>query len=214
MIDYSDLIPLAAIFFIFGAPVAAWIISRVLAHQERMEMLKRGIVPPPNAREMRKAMKYGWTPGQPMPGRRVIITIRLTFYAQQQLRRGIQVAFIGLALLIGLGFIGYRSDGHYVYGPWLLGGLIPMFVGIAQIVGAVLSGATFGPQTVRQQFGPADTGSASAQGSPLDRRDAAGADLRRVAARIDAGDREAGVAAGLPLSIERRARKKINAAGS
>ena len=167
MIDYSDLIPLAAIFFMFGAPVAAWIISRVLSHQERMEMLRRGIVPPPNAREMRKAMKYGWVPGQPTPGAQNQYYYPADIYAQQQLRRGIQVAFIGFALLIGLGFIGYRSDGQYVYGPWLLGGLIPMFVGIAQIVGAVMSGATFGPQTVRQRFGAADTaGSAPEQGSP------------------------------------------------
>ena len=165
MMDYSDLIPLAAIFFIFGAPVAAWIISRVLGHQERMEMLRHGIVPPPNAREMRKAMKYGWTPNASQPGAMPNHYFEQDFYAQHQLRRGIQVAFIGLALLIGLGFIGYRSDGHYAYGPWLLGGLIPMFVGIAQIVGAVLSGATFGPQTVRQQFGPADTG-ASASAPP------------------------------------------------
>ncbi len=159
MMDYSDLIPLAAIFFIFGAPVAAWIISRVLAHQERMEMLRRGIVPPPNAREMRKAMKYGWTPGAASSG--VVPNHYLyepDFYAQQQLRRGIQVAFIGFALLVGLGFIGYRSDGQYVYGPWLLGGLIPMFVGIAQIVGAVLSGATFGPPASRERIGQSNAG--------------------------------------------------------
>jgi hypothetical protein len=167
VIDYSDLIPLAAIFFIFGAPVAAWIISRVLAHQERMEMLRHGIVPPPNARDMRKAMKFGWTPNaaqQSAPPNQYFC--EPDFYAQQQLRRGIQIAFIGFALLIGLGFIGYRSDGQYVYGPWLLGGLIPMFVGIAQIVGAVLSGASFGPQTMRQRFGPADSpGVASAPGT-------------------------------------------------
>jgi hypothetical protein len=161
--DYSDLIPLFAIFFIFGAPVAAWIVSRVLAHQERMEMLRRGIVPPPNAREMRKAMKYGWTPGMSAPGAVPNQYVYDTdFVAQQQLRRGIQVAFIGFALLVGLGFIGYHGDGRYVYGPWLLGGLIPMFVGIAQIIGAVLSGATFGPPTVRQQFGPASDGGAAA----------------------------------------------------
>ena len=163
MIDYSDLIPLAAIFFIFGAPVAAWIISRVLAHQERMEMLRRGIVPPPNAREMRKAMKYGWTPNASQSG---AVPNQYLYepdaYAQQQLRRGIQVAFIGFALLIGLGFIGYRSDGQYVYGPWLLGGLIPMFVGIAQIIGAVLGGATLGAPTTRQRFGPADPGGSNA----------------------------------------------------
>jgi hypothetical protein len=159
--DYSDLIPLFAIFFIFGAPVTAWIVSRVLAHQERMEMLRRGIVPPPNAREMRKAMKYGWTPGVPPPGSPPNpYAYETDFYAQQQLRRGIQVAFIGFALLVGLGFIGYHGDGRYVYGPWLLGGLIPMFVGIAQIIGAVLSGATFGPPAARQRFGPSNAESA------------------------------------------------------
>ena len=166
MIDYSDLIPLAAIFFIFGAPVTAWVISRVLAHRERMEMLRHGFVPPPNARDMRKAMKYGWTPdagapGAGAPGAGVPPTQYLyepDFFAQQQLRKGIQVACIGFALLVGLGFIGYH-DGRYVYGPWLLGGLIPMFVGIAQIIGAVLGGAQLGPGVARQHLGPTAAGS-------------------------------------------------------
>ncbi|MBV9234091.1 MAG: hypothetical protein JO030_08620 [Candidatus Eremiobacteraeota bacterium] len=139
----------------------------MLAHQERMEMLRHGIVPPPNAREMRKAIKYGWAPGAtPPPG---AMPNQYFFgnelYAQQQLRRGIQVALVGFALLLGLGFIGYRGDGQYVYGPWLLGGLIPMFVGIAQIIGAVMSGATFGPPQPRAQFGPQPNG-AEAEAQP------------------------------------------------
>ncbi|MBV8491054.1 MAG: hypothetical protein JO199_11050, partial [Candidatus Eremiobacteraeota bacterium] len=44
---------------VVGAPVAAWVVSRVLAHQERMEMIRRGFVPPPDPHSMRKAMKYG-----------------------------------------------------------------------------------------------------------------------------------------------------------
>jgi hypothetical protein len=44
--------------------------------------------------------------------------------------------------LIGLSFIGYH-DGTWRPGPWLLGGLIPFFVGLAQIMGAILSGASF-----------------------------------------------------------------------
>jgi hypothetical protein len=153
--DNSDsFVPAIAIIFIFGAPIAAFIISRVLAHQERMEMLRRGIAPPPNAREMRRAMKYGWTPNAPGEGAPHPY-YPADYYPQHQLRRGLQVAFIGLALLIGLGFIGYRGDGTYVYGPWLLGGLIPLFVGIAQIIGAVLGGASLGPPAARQQFGPA-----------------------------------------------------------
>jgi hypothetical protein len=152
--DPSDFVPAIAIIFIFGAPIAAFIVTRVLAHQERMEMLRRGIAPPPNPRDMRRAMKYGWTPNaaaQPMPHQ---YGYPPDYYPQQQLRRGMQVAFCGLALLIGLGFIGYRGDGTYVYGPWLLGGLIPLFVGIAQIIGAVLGGASFGPPAASQQFGP------------------------------------------------------------
>ncbi|MBV9408193.1 MAG: hypothetical protein JO164_05185 [Candidatus Eremiobacteraeota bacterium] len=55
---------------------------------------------------------------------------------QQALFKGIRLTLIGFAILLGLSFIG---GGHG--GPWLLGGLIPMFVGIAQIIIALLSGA-------------------------------------------------------------------------
>jgi len=163
----DNIVAALAVTCIFGLPVMGWIVSRVLAHQERMEMLRRGVVPPPNARDMRRAMKHGWTPGamqQDQPNHYDYYP--QDFYAQQQLRKGMQVAFVGLALLIGLGFIGYRGDGTYVYGPWLLGGLIPLFVGIAQIIGAVLSGATFGPAAARQRFGPgpSTSGPASAPG--------------------------------------------------
>ncbi|MBV8489641.1 MAG: hypothetical protein JO199_03850, partial [Candidatus Eremiobacteraeota bacterium] len=75
------------------------------------------------------------------------------YYAQHQLRRGIQVAFIGLALLIGLSFIGWHG-GNIVFGPWLLGGLIPMFVGVAQIISAVLGGARFGGNVGQPTYVP------------------------------------------------------------
>jgi MFS family permease len=158
--------PIIAIMFIIGGPIAAIIVWRVLAHQERMEMLRRGITPPPDPRTMRRAMKYGWQPG-PMPGASQgpipgpIPTMNPygydpNYYAQHQLRRGIQVAFVGLALLIGLSFIGYHGDGPPHYGPWLLGGLIPLFVGIAQVISAVMSGAQIGGGQVgnAQSFGP------------------------------------------------------------
>ncbi|HEY6327208.1 MAG TPA: hypothetical protein VIW73_11920, partial [Candidatus Cybelea sp.] len=58
-----------------------------------MEMLRHGIVPPPNAREMRKAMKYGWTPNASQPSAVPNHYFEQDFYAQHQLRRGIQVAF-------------------------------------------------------------------------------------------------------------------------
>lgn len=145
------LVPLGFFFFVIGLPVMLAMVSRFMAHQERMEYIRRGMMPPipPDPRMMRKAMKYGaWPPGPPpAPGSSFTPYYDPSYYAQHQLRRGIQVAFIGFALLIGLSFIGYHN-GSYVYGPWLLGGLIPMFVGIAQIIGAVLSGAQFGNVSV------------------------------------------------------------------
>jgi hypothetical protein len=151
--DSDTVVPVIAIVCIFGAPIAAWIVSRVLAHRERMEMLRHGMVPPPNEREMRRAMKQGWVPGQSAGPAINQYAYQTDFYAQHQLRKGIQVACIGFALLVGLSFIGYR-DGHYEVGAWLLGGLIPLFVGIAQIINAVLSGASFGVPAPQRRFGP------------------------------------------------------------
>jgi hypothetical protein len=80
--------------------------------------------------------------------------------AQCTMRRGILTAMVGFAILIGLSFIGYRGgDGPFVPasihpGPWLLGGLIPMFVGIAQIIIALLSGATFNIRMMPPPAGP------------------------------------------------------------
>ncbi len=141
------IVPLGFFFFVIGLPVTLAMVSRYMAHQERMEYIRRGMVPPPmppDPRMMHKAMKFGsWPPGPPPAPGTFVPYYDPSYYAQHQLRRGIQVAFIGLALLIGLSFIGYHG-GTYVYGPWLLGGLIPMFVGIAQIIGAVLGGAQLG----------------------------------------------------------------------
>jgi hypothetical protein len=80
--------------------------------------------------------------------------------AQCTLRRGITTAAVGFALLIGLSFIGYRGgDGIFNPatirpGPWLLGGLIPMFVGIAQIIIALMSGAIFSIGRIQPPPGP------------------------------------------------------------
>jgi hypothetical protein len=167
----ETIVPVMFFLIVIGAPIAAWIVSRVLAHQERMEMLRRGFMPPPDPRAMRNAMKYGakmgWSstagaPGAvPPPGWVPHGAYDPSYQAQIQLRRGIQVACIGFALLIGLSFIG-SHNGHYL-GPWLLGGLVPLFVGVAQIISAVLSGASLGPLGSTPggaRFGPADHGAA------------------------------------------------------
>jgi hypothetical protein len=161
----ENIVPVLGIIFLFGAPVAAWIVSRVLAHQERMEMIRRGYMPPPTSTEawsMKQASKAGWRASAPMPppsmSRMPNMPYEQQMYAQHQLRKGITVTCVGFALLIGLSFIDVGTPG-----PWLLGGLIPMFVGIAQIISAVMGGARFtfpapgpGPSD-SANFGPSST---------------------------------------------------------
>jgi hypothetical protein len=160
----DNLVPIVAILCIFGLPMFFAIMGRVYKHRERMEMLRRGIVPPPDGRAWRRAMRYQsggawqappWTQpgpqpmGAPMPP---YVPVDDPDSAQCTLHGGIKTAMVGFALLIGFAFIGYHNDGPFGTptihpGPWLLGGLIPMFVGIAQIIIALLSGATFGVRT-------------------------------------------------------------------
>lgn len=139
------LVPLIGMFFVFGLPITAWIVFRWLAHRERMEMIRAGMVPPVrgSARDWRQATV-------PAPAPAAAGSDQYTpESAQRQLRKGITLTFIGIALTIGLSLIGHH-DGGWRLGPWLLGGLIPTFVGIAQVVNALLFGATFGPAA---QFG-------------------------------------------------------------
>ena len=161
----DNLVAGLAIMLIFGAPIAAWIVSRVLVHQERMEMIRRGVVPPPGG--MRGMPPPGWQAGPippPQAGKRGVYPgYEDTSCAQRQLRKGITVAFVGLAIFIGLSFIG-MDDGRFTPGPWLIGGLVPTFVGIAQIINALLNGAqlpSFGagnPSAHSGNFGPPPPG--------------------------------------------------------
>ena len=49
---------------------------------------------------------------------------------------GIALAALGLALMIGLYPIGFVADTSYPlnFGPWMLGGLIPLFIGLALLL--------------------------------------------------------------------------------
>jgi hypothetical protein len=146
---YDDMVGAIAIIIIFGGPLAAWIVWRVLAHQERIEMIRRGFVPPdlpppPMGRRHWRG-SANWGPPGPVPPQTNAYAPppapgAYEYYAQAQLRKGITLTMVGLALLIGLSFIGPLS-GIFFFGPWMLGGLIPMFVGIAQIINALLNGA-------------------------------------------------------------------------
>jgi hypothetical protein len=126
-------IPIIGMICVFGLPIGGWIVTRVLDHRERMAMLQRGIVPPADSKMFRKGFRgyaasqqqWGGTPGAVPPPQYAYDDSNSP---QCQLRKGITTAMVGFALLIGLSFIG---------------GLIPMFVGVAQIITALLSGAQF-----------------------------------------------------------------------
>jgi hypothetical protein len=148
------LVPIALFFFLFGAPVLAFIVTRVLAHRERLEMIRHGIVPPAGAgrkayRDWRRQQgANGWGAGSWQAQSQTAGPGPVGGWAgyddepQRALYKGIRTAFVGFAILVGLSFIGGTplTPGFHG-GPWLLGGLIPMFVGIAQVIIALLSGA-------------------------------------------------------------------------
>jgi hypothetical protein len=134
----NAVIPLVAIVFVCGLPVAAFVFSRVLSHRERMAMIAHGIAPG-TADRMPPGLKPSGDASE---------------NAQVTLKKGIRLAFIGLAITIGLSFLGFHGDGVWQPGPWLLAGLMPLFIGIAQVLIALISGATFGPNFSRPQ-GPA-----------------------------------------------------------
>ncbi len=142
------LVPIALFFFLFGAPVLAFVVTRVLAHRERLEMIRHGIVPPPSGRRAYRQWQQQSGPAPSAPWQTPPPVPPAAAWAgyddepQRALYKGIRTAFIGLALLLGLSFIGGTplTPGFHG-GPWLLGGLIPMFVGIAQMIIAVLGRA-------------------------------------------------------------------------
>jgi hypothetical protein len=141
MNDNEAFIPVFAIFCTIGLPIMAWMMFRLLKHRERMEMIRHGMAPT-------ERVGTAWVPPPQQPqvserrGKRKgrgghdeeIDPPHVT------LRKGIRLSMIGLAITIGLSFIGF--DGHPEPGPWLLGGLIPMFVGLSQVILALLSGAS------------------------------------------------------------------------
>jgi hypothetical protein len=153
----DTVVPIVIIGILIGGPIAAWIVSRVLAHNEYMAMIRMGVTPPPDSKAARRFAKAGWVPPptpntwgttpdappgvDPYAQYYAQYGSYAPYYAQFRLGKGIQLTLIGVAFLIGLAFIGYRGGTEFRFGPWLLPGLIVTFVGIAQIINAVISGA-------------------------------------------------------------------------
>lgn len=76
---------------------------------------------------------------------------------------GIFTAAIGLALCIGLYPLGWRSGFFLGIGPWMLGGLIPLFIGLTKILIWVL-----GQQESKALPAPQNTHNASQPPSTLE----------------------------------------------
>jgi len=135
-------IALAAIFFIFGMPVLAWLFvrqmkhrERAMAHVERLEMIRHGI-DPANATAVDPSPDLT---SAKMHGSYVNYSYEHSPSAQAALQKGLVIAAVGLAITLGLSFLGG--------GPWLIGGFVPLFVGVAQVLIAMSAGAQlrFGP---------------------------------------------------------------------
>lgn len=154
------LVPIVGIVVIFGLPLSYVIVNRVFSHQERVEMIRRGMVPPPDPRWSRRAGSYAMPPqGDCVPDYGSYGYGH--WQADRALRKGVTLTMIGFALLVGLSFIDIGRPG-----PWLLGGLIPLFIGIAQVIIAVMSGARFGPFGAQPQPGPQQPGAQHYQAPP------------------------------------------------
>ena len=118
-------IPVVGVLVVFT--FAGWV--RYLRHLEYVayyEALGRaGALSPPQD----QGTPSNAAPVIPPPGRLPSLRPR-TPEPWARLRRGVTTGAVGLALLVGLGTLGF--------GPWLLGGLVPLFFGLVEIVFAVV----------------------------------------------------------------------------
>src|ERR1700684_1431561 len=108
-----------AIFCIFGLPIAAWILFRILGFIERMAMINKGIVPPPPGmkrawRDYQRQQQAGpasapqWrqqSQGQLMPPPQPVV-YAVDDDAQSALFKGIRLALIGFAVLLRVAVLG------------------------------------------------------------------------------------------------------------
>ncbi len=148
---------------IFGFPVAAFVIFRVLAHRERMAMIRSGIAPGKRGVAYAGGTTKSGAPCDPDDPRVL-------------LRKGIRLTFIGLALSIGLSFIGFSDDGPWHLGPWMLGGLIPLFIGLAQVATAYVSDPSILAHLLdARRWAPPPAGPADPYAPTYANRDPAGA---------------------------------------
>ncbi len=99
---------------ILAVILGAYMTSRWFRHREIMAMVERGIAPARYYRERRS----------------------------NSLRSGLILTAVGLALTLAMWPIGFRAGSDFPLGcgPWMLAGLVPLFVGLAMIIAYFLTG--------------------------------------------------------------------------
>ncbi len=130
------------IFVLFPGVILGFILlSRYLKYRETLTMIQHGITPPlPPPPPMRPA-----PPMMPRPP--VVVPQRNEGAGRGTLIWGLVLSAIGLALTLALwpiGFIANSASGNSVnfplgLGPWMLAGFVPLFVGLALILGYVVT---------------------------------------------------------------------------
>ena len=109
---HDEIAAVFATMFVFGAPVLAFIVARVLRHQERIEMLRRGMMPPEFDKRAYRAWRKSGAPWPPPGGPGSRATAQAPWAqptpanwpsadddAQRALYKGIRIAAVGLRAL-------------------------------------------------------------------------------------------------------------------
>ncbi len=130
------------IFVLFPVVILGFILlSRYLKYRETLTMLQHGITPPPPPVALH---------GRPMPRPPVVVPPVVVQQGNGGSRGtliwGLVLSAIGLALtlaLLPIGFIANSASGNSVnfplgLGPWMLVGFVPLFIGLALILGYVI----------------------------------------------------------------------------
>jgi hypothetical protein len=130
------------IFVLFPGIILGFILlSRYLRYRETLTMIQHGITPPLPPPPMRM-------PAPPMMPRPPVMVQQGNGGAGRgTLIWGLVLSAIGLALTLALwpiGFIANSASGNTVnfplgLGPWMLAGFVPLFVGLALVLGYVIT---------------------------------------------------------------------------
>ncbi|MDQ2788056.1 MAG: hypothetical protein M3Y58_24010, partial [Chloroflexota bacterium] len=127
------------IFVLFPGIILGFILlSRYLKYRETLTMIQHGITPPQPPVMMAPPM---------MPRPPVAVQQRNGSGGRATLIWGLVLTGIGIALTLALwpiGFIANSASGNSInfplgLGPWMLAGFVPLFVGLALILGYVIT---------------------------------------------------------------------------